>query len=117
MDLRCRIRSNYVCTNKKINFVADFDGDNFIGSSDIEHTVKLLTQNELNHEEIESVWEKVNFFESVYMYWQKQQTGAIFGPPGACVIKQITAVIKFQGNLLITAVIFFSMLSKTLKKY
>jgi hypothetical protein len=51
------------------------------------------------------------------MYWQKQQTGAIFGPPGACVIKQITAVIKFQGNLLITAVIFFSMLSKTLKKY
>jgi hypothetical protein len=81
LDLRCRIRSNYVCTNKKINFVADFDGDNFIGSSDIEHTVKLLTQNELNHEEIESVWEKVNFFESVYICWQKQQTGAIFGPP------------------------------------
>ena len=40
-------------------FLSDFDGDNFIGSSDIEHAVKLLTQNELNHEEIESVWEKV----------------------------------------------------------
>ena len=38
----------------------DFDGDDFIGSSDIEHAVKLLTQNELNNEEIESVWEKVN---------------------------------------------------------
>lgn len=37
----------------------DFDGDNFIGSSDIEHAVKLLTQNELNHEEIELIWEKV----------------------------------------------------------
>jgi hypothetical protein len=39
----------------------DFDGDNFIGSSDIEHAVKLLTQNELNHDEIEAVWEKVYF--------------------------------------------------------
>jgi hypothetical protein len=41
------------------NITLDFDGDNFIGSSDIEHAVKLLTQNELNHDEIESVWEKV----------------------------------------------------------
>ena len=39
--------------------VSDFDGDGFIGATDIENAVKLLTQNELNHEEIESVWEKV----------------------------------------------------------
>jgi len=44
----------------KIFKYVDFDGDNFIGSSDIEHAVKLLTQNELNHEEIELVWEKVS---------------------------------------------------------
>ena len=37
----------------------DFDGDGFIGASDIENVVKLLTQSELNHEDIESVWEKV----------------------------------------------------------
>ena len=36
------------------------DGDGFIGTSDIEHALKLLTQNELNMEEIQSVWEKVN---------------------------------------------------------
>ena len=40
-------------------FFADFDGDNFVGSSDIEHAVKLLTQNELAMDEIESIWEKV----------------------------------------------------------
>ena len=40
-------------------FIADFDGDNFVGSSDIEHAVKLLTQNELAMDEIESIWEKV----------------------------------------------------------
>ena len=40
--------------------ISDFDGDGFIGASDIENAVKLLTQNELNHEEIESVWEKVS---------------------------------------------------------
>ena len=39
--------------------IIDFDGDGFIGATDIENAVKLLTQNELNHEEIESVWEKV----------------------------------------------------------
>ena len=38
----------------------DFDGDGFIGASDIENAVKSLTQNELNHDEIESIWEKVN---------------------------------------------------------
>ncbi len=32
--------------------------------------------------------------------------------PGACVIKQFTVVIKFQGNLLITAVIFFQCYEK-----
>ena len=40
-------------------FVTDFDGDNFVGSTDIEHAVKLLTQNELAMDEIESIWEKV----------------------------------------------------------
>ena len=30
-----------------------------MGSSDIEHAVKLLTQNELAMDEIESIWEKV----------------------------------------------------------
>ena len=40
-------------------FFADFDGDNFVGSTDIEHAVKLLTQNELAMDEIESIWEKV----------------------------------------------------------
>ena len=38
---------------------ADFDGDNFVGSSDIENAVKLLTQNELAMDEIEAIWEKV----------------------------------------------------------
>ena len=45
-------------------FFADFDGDNFVGSSDIEHAVKLLTQNELAMDEIESIWEKVRSGES-----------------------------------------------------
>ena len=36
------------------------DGDGFIGTNDIEHSVKLLTQNELNIDEIQSVWEKVS---------------------------------------------------------
>jgi hypothetical protein len=35
------------------------DGDGFIGTTDIEHALKLLTQNELNMDEIQSVWEKV----------------------------------------------------------
>ncbi len=39
--------------------IYDFDGDNFIGAADIEHAVKLLTQNELAADEIESIWEKV----------------------------------------------------------
>eukprot|EP00095_Tigriopus_kingsejongensis_P003779 maker-scaffold155_size301336-snap-gene-0.12 protein:Tk03779 transcript:maker-scaffold155_size301336-snap-gene-0.12-mRNA-1 annotation:"predicted protein" len=39
--------------------IYDFDGDTFVGPSDIEHAVKLLTQNELGTEEIESIWEKV----------------------------------------------------------
>ena len=38
----------------------DIDGDGYIGITDIEHALKLLTQNELNMEEIQSVWEKVN---------------------------------------------------------
>ena len=38
----------------------DMDGDGFIGAYDIEHAVKLLTQNELNMEEIQSVWEKAS---------------------------------------------------------
>ena len=42
-----------------VRFFADFDGDNFVGSSDIENAVKLLTQNELGMDEIESIWEKV----------------------------------------------------------
>ena len=43
--------------NRKL--FADFDADGFIGSTDIENAVKLLTQNELSHDEIQSVWEKV----------------------------------------------------------
>ena len=43
------------------NYFSDFDGDGYIGASDIENVVKLLTQNELTHEEIESVWEKVEY--------------------------------------------------------
>ena len=44
-----------------INFYEnqDMDGDGFIGTTDIEHALKLLTQNELNMDEIQSVWEKV----------------------------------------------------------
>ena len=45
-----------------IKLLPDFDGDGYIGASDIENAVKLLTQNELNHEEIESIWEKVIYF-------------------------------------------------------
>ena len=39
--------------------ISDMDGDGFIGTTDIEHALKLLTQNELNMDEIQSVWEKV----------------------------------------------------------
>ena len=39
--------------------ISDFDGDNFVGPSDIEHAVQLLTQNELAIDEMESIWEKV----------------------------------------------------------
>ena len=39
--------------------IVDMDGDGFIGTTDIEHALKLLTQNELNMDEIQSVWEKV----------------------------------------------------------
>ena len=48
-------------------FFADFDGDNFVGSSDIENAVKLLTQNELGMDEIESIWEKVR--SGIYIPW------------------------------------------------
>lgn len=41
--------------------IYDFDGDNFVNSGDIEQAVKLLTQNELAMDEIESIWEKVLF--------------------------------------------------------
>ena len=44
----------------KLNF-SDFDGDGFLSPSDIENAVKSLTQNELNHDEIESIWQKVNY--------------------------------------------------------
>ena len=40
--------------------ISDFDGDGFLGPSDIENAVKSLTQNELKHDEIESIWEKVH---------------------------------------------------------
>ena len=40
---------------------SDFDGDGFLSPSDIENAVKSLTQNELNHDEIESIWQKVNY--------------------------------------------------------
>ena len=46
-------------------YFSDFDGDGYIGASDIENVVKLLTQNELTHEEIESVWEKVEYWKSL----------------------------------------------------
>ena len=37
----------------------DMDGDGYIGTTDIEHALKLLTQNELSMDEIQCVWEKV----------------------------------------------------------
>ena len=40
-------------------FSIDMDGDGYIGTTDIEHALKLLTQNELNMAEIQSVSEKV----------------------------------------------------------
>ena len=48
-------------------YLLDFDGDGFIGASDIENAVKSLTQNELNHDEIESIWEKVSTRSSKYL--------------------------------------------------
>ncbi len=42
--------------------LSDFDGDNFVGTSDIEHAVKLLTQNEMALDEIESIWEKASVY-------------------------------------------------------
>ena len=51
---------NYSLNYQYFDKTLDMDGDGFIGTSDIEHALKLLTQNELNMEEIQSVWEKVN---------------------------------------------------------
>jgi len=39
----------------------DFDGDGFIDAADIAGAVKLLTQNELSSEEVESIHGKVLF--------------------------------------------------------
>ena len=41
------------------------DGDGFIGTTDIEHALKLLTQNELSMDEIQCVWEKVNLVKCI----------------------------------------------------
>ena len=46
----------------------DADGDNYIGSSDIENTTKLLTQNELNIDEINAITEKVRIFFKRYFF-------------------------------------------------
>ena len=42
------------------------DGDGYIGTTDIEHALKLLTQNELSMDEIQCVWEKVRLENSFY---------------------------------------------------
>lgn len=38
---------------------ADFDGDGILGYGDLQQTLLLLTNNELNDDEIDSVIEKV----------------------------------------------------------
>ena len=53
------------------------DGDGYIGTTDIEHALKLLTQNELSMDEIQCVWEKVRLekfiftliFKALEMFW------------------------------------------------
>lgn len=40
-------------------FLADFDGDRYIGISDLEQAAHLLTRNELTSEEISQIAEKV----------------------------------------------------------
>ncbi len=47
--------------------LSDFDGDNFISAGDIENAVKLLTQNEMGSDEIESIWEKVSLKKKKYL--------------------------------------------------
>ena len=42
------------------------DGDGYIGTTDIEHALKLLTQNELSMDEIQCVWEKVNLEKFIF---------------------------------------------------
>ena len=42
------------------------DGDGYIGTADIEHALKLLTQNELSMDEIQCVWEKVRLEKFIF---------------------------------------------------
>ena len=42
------------------------DGDGYIGTTDIEHALKLLTQNELSMDEIQCVWEKVTLEKFIF---------------------------------------------------
>ena len=42
------------------------DGDGYIGTTDIEHALKLLTQNELSMDEIQCVWEKVRLEKFIF---------------------------------------------------
>ena len=52
-------RMSRACLWNSCNSFSDSDGDNYIGTIDIENTAKLLTQNELSLEEIAAITDKV----------------------------------------------------------
>ena len=64
ISIQCPNRWN---EDKKNNLfvLTDMDGDGFIGTTDIEHALKLLTQNELSMDEIQCVWEKVHLVKCI----------------------------------------------------
>lgn len=54
-----RILHRRIKNNLKFYNILDFDGDNYIGPSDLEQAVKLLTNQELAPEDAQQIIEKV----------------------------------------------------------
>lgn len=81
-------------------FIADFDGDNFVGPSDIEHAVQLLTQNELAIDEMESIWEKASHrWRAVHGFHRWPARSVLFSllPIQACLIRKRVSHFSIAG--------------------
>lgn len=59
VDLKQKTTSTRVDLISVYSYLTDFDGDNFLGRSDLETTLKALTQNSLKTEEVKFVLDQV----------------------------------------------------------